>query len=270
MLTNRHNTTTTIYEHCCRLCNHIIRNLSVSIVAEMNNLRATYIAHDKMESLGIHLFSGTENYDKTIYMTDGAYEYIIKNDVRNLCANVDANDSYLQTRASIQHLYNYLRREEKMRDVMEANPYKERYGNNNDCYVHVRLGDMTDYTAGYAYYERALSRIEFDQLFISSDSIDHPICRKIIEKYPTVVVIDLDEVGTIQFASTNKHIVLSCGTFSSVIGYLSFFAENIYYPIPLRPWHGDVFCIPGWKSYNVADGKFRTNGESGEPEGGEI
>lgn len=57
----------------------------------------------------------------------------------------------------------------------------------------------------------------------------------------------MDEIHTIQFASTCKHIVLSHGSFSAVIGYLAFFS-NVYYPAyGDTMWYGDMFSIDGWK-----------------------
>jgi hypothetical protein len=83
-------------------------------------------------------------------------------------------------------------------------------------------------------------------LYISTDQIKNPLISRISEKYPSRL-IQYNEVDTIKFASTCKHIVLSHGTFSSCIGYFSFFS-NIYYPEfgNLVKWHGDIFSIAKW------------------------
>ena len=41
-----------------RLCNQIIRNLAVSIVAEKHDLHVTYANNDLIKQLGIDLFCG--------------------------------------------------------------------------------------------------------------------------------------------------------------------------------------------------------------------
>ena len=61
-------------------------------------------------------------------------------------------------------------------------------------------------------------------MFISSDENTPPIVQKIIQLYPNANIIEMNEINTIQFASTCKHIVLSHGSFSAIIGYLSFFS----------------------------------------------
>ena len=60
-------------------------------------------------------------------------------------------------------------------------------------------------------------------------------------------IIDFGEIHTFQFASTCKHIILSHGSFSAVIGYLSFFSD-IYYPEyeSNKIWYGDMFSINNW------------------------
>ena len=68
-----------------------------------------------------------------------------------------------------------------------------------------------------------------------------------MEKYPKAIIIDYDEIKTIQFASTCKNIILSHGSFSAVIGYLSFFS-NVNYPEYEKDkmWYGDMFSINKW------------------------
>ena len=90
--------------------------------------------------------------------------------------------------------------------------------------------------------------IEFDKGYISSDSPDHEICIKLLEKYPKLSTINYDEINTIQFGSTCNTIIVSHGSFSAVIAYLAFYSA-IYYPEydTSKPmWHGDMFSLPYW------------------------
>jgi hypothetical protein len=58
----------------------------------------------------------------------------------------------------------------------------------------------------------------------------------------------MDDVETLQFASTCKHLVLSHGSYSAMMGYLGFMTETVFYSSfdGLDTWHGDMFSIPGW------------------------
>lgn len=133
--------------------------------------------------------------------------------------------------------------------ILHANPFMMRYNNNNDVYVHVRLGDVTGiHSLPFEYYDTALSNLngEYNQGYISSDSIDHSICQQLIQKY-NLKPINYDVVETIQFASTCRHLVLSLGTFSWLIGFFAYSSDDIQYPVDKKPWHGNIFVFPEWK-----------------------
>jgi hypothetical protein len=98
-----------------------------------------------------------------------------------------------------------------------------------------------------------LNSLSFDNIYIATDNATHKMVNMIVKKYPSAKFLDLDEVQTIQFASTCKHIILSHGSFSAVIGYLAFFS-NVYYPsykLARKIWFGDMFTIEGWKEVNI-------------------
>ena len=89
--------------------------------------------------------------------------------------------------------------------------------------------------------------IHSNKLYISSDDLDDEYILELIKGYPNIEIIKYDQIKTIQFASTCKYIILSTGSFSAIIGYLSFFS-NVYYPKyneKLYKW-GDMLTIPGW------------------------
>ncbi len=46
-----------------RLCNQIIRNLAVSLIAEKNDLHVEYCNKKLIEKLGINLFNGGQIYN---------------------------------------------------------------------------------------------------------------------------------------------------------------------------------------------------------------
>jgi hypothetical protein len=231
-----------------RYCNQIFRNLAVSRIAEKHDMHVTYVNYNQIQELGIPLFCGQRKFEKTTPLTDDNYLSIYNSDT---CENnLDPNANYFQTRYISNLLYTYLHTIQN--NIKLKNPFNERYNSNNDLYIHIRLTDATQFNPGCNYYLKTIEDIDFDKLYISSDDPEHPMVKHIQTRYPDSVILLYDEVKTIQFASTCKHIVLSHGSFSAVIGYLSFFS-TVHYPEyeQGRIWYGDMFSIDGWVKHSV-------------------
>ena len=225
-----------------RLGNQIIRNLAVSLLAEKHNLKADYFNKYLIKKLWIELFIVINSYDCIQYLTDNNYFTIYNIDKLNY--NLNPNNDYFQTKEITNFLYNYLHKDEIKSNIIENNPFKDRYTKNNDLFIHVRLTDVAHFNPGITYYVNAIKNINFDNLYISTDDKNHSIIIDLLQLYPSSQLINYDEITTFQFASTCKHIILSHGSFSAVIGYLSFFS-NIYYPEYTlnKIWYGDMFSI---------------------------
>ena len=235
-----------------RLGNQIIRNLAVSIIAEKNNLKVDYFNKDLIHNLGIELFSGDNTYDTIQELNNDNYFTIYNCD--NLNYNLNPNNDFFQTIEITNFLYDYLHTDIIKSKIIEKNPFKERYNNNNDLFIHIRLADVSHYNPGIHYYLNAIKNIHYEHLYISTDEINHDIIKTLITNYPNIKIIDYDEIQTFQFASTCKNIILSHGSFSAIIGYLSFFS-SVYYPEYDHPghtdiskgiWYGDIFSIKDW------------------------
>jgi len=233
-----------------RFCNYFIRNICVSILAEKYDLEVSYLFKDEVESLGVTLYSGKNKYEAALPLTDGNYMFFLNESV-NLKTNFSlAINTYFQTNIISRMLHDYLRSDLIRNKIMLANKFQHRYNNNTDIFIHVRLGDVPDFNPGILYYDKIIQRLLLknpNNLFISSDTIDHPLCKLLLNKYKGSISIQYDYIDTLMFASTCKYIVLSHGSFSATIGNLGFFSE-IYYPkyFILPMWHGDMFTIPGW------------------------
>jgi hypothetical protein len=135
-----------------------------------------------------------------------------------------------------------------MHNIVKNNKFTERYNANNDVFLHIRLGDVIQHNPGFKYYDKVLSSLEFNKGYIASDTSNHEICMKLKEKYANIEILNSNEVDTILFGSTCKHVVLSHGSFSAIIGYMAFFSD-VYYPMyeSNKNWYGDMFTnIPGW------------------------
>lgn len=236
---------TSTYGAAGRLCNHIFRNLCVSMIARKHDLHVDYQHeyHANITQLGMVLFCGKKKHSYKKEVKDNNFFDVLN--AETIDYNLDSLYSYFQTREISLMLYNYLHEDSVRKGILDNNPFKDRLDSNNDCFIHLRLTDVENVNPGLSYYMKALSSLSFDTLHIASDDLKHPIIQALMDKYPNSKKVELKEVETIQFGSTNKFLVLSPGTFSAIIGYLSA-ADKVLYPGSYKLWHGDIFSIPGW------------------------
>jgi hypothetical protein len=231
-----------------RFGNYFFFNSFISFMSKKYNLKASYEYKTQCEELGMELYSGS-NTEQTMHIfihDDNFIKYLTENiDIHGFGVSIVKN-TYFQTKEFVLFLKNHYRQESVQTNIIDKNKYKNRYNNNNDLFVHVRLGDTTHLNPGIDYYDNIISKITFTNGFISSDSKTNPIVQTLIHKH-NLEFIETEEIETIQFASTCKHLILSNGTFSWLIGFLGFYS-TVYYPDPTRTqkWHGDIFCIPEW------------------------
>lgn len=232
-----------------RFCNHFIRNICVSMIARRHDLATTYSYDSEMKSLGIELHNGNKTYRTSTDLNDVNFLHYL-----NIEPSVNQNFSihfhtYFQTKDISNLLHKYLHLPEIRDPIKKANKFAHRYNTNNDIFIHVRLGDVASYNPGFAYYDKAIQMLADKKpqyIYISSDTIEHPICKLLISKY-SAKIIDYDYIDTLKFASTCKYLVLSHGSFSATIGNLGFHSE-VYYPKYefRKMWHGDMFTGNGW------------------------
>lgn len=228
-----------------RLGNQIIRNIAVSLLATLHDLHVTYSSRDLIRQLGIDLFCGSKMHYASMELTDNNYMMIYEQPfITRHFRNVHA---FFQTKEITSLIYEYLHSDRVKEAIMNKNPFLFRYQNNNDACIHLRLDDTAHFNPGLHYYLKTLSNITFDHLYLTTDQKDHDTIHQIKKVYPHATILEYDEVRTFQFASTCKHIILSHGSFSAIIGYLSYFSD-IYYPEyeADKMWYGDIFSIPGW------------------------
>ena len=240
-----------------RFGNHVIRDLAISLLAKKHNLYVNYCSRDLVQSLGIDLFCGTAIHEETQLITDSTYFKFYNSDSLTCNLNPNTDYSYLQVKEIIDLIYENLRTDEVKSKIMSYNPFRDRYNNNNDLYVHIRLGDVLHSIPRLIYYINAIKNVKYDKLYISTESPDHEYIETLLKEFPSAELVYYDEIKTIQFTSTCKHIILSHGSFSAMIGYLAFFAENVYFPEFERNkvWYGAIFFIKSWKklSHHITD-----------------
>ena len=233
-----------------RLGNQIFRNIAVSMIAKQHNLKVDYANYQKIsEQLGIPLFSGNNVYTDYVLLDDDNFFEVLSYPTRYFAYNLYADKAFFQTKDISQTIYKYLRHSPTKTQIIQHNPYSERYGRNQDIYIHIRLTDLIEYTPGYEYFANLIRKIPHDQLYISTDEETHAIITQLKQSFPYMIVLRMDEIETIQFASTCKHVILSHSTFSAIIGYIAYYS-TVYYPSyqPGKVWCGDIFRIFGWIS----------------------
>lgn len=233
-----------------RFSNHFIRDLACSFIASKSNINFTYGPYrEQIEDLGITLFTSSGSEVKRqdgIVLNDGNFFQYISTPIES---NFSLENSFCQTKDFSNYIYEYLRMPEIKEKIMNKNNYNDMYNNNKDVFIHVRLGDVIELEKEnhpFEYYDNILNNMNFENGYISSDSIDNEICNKLIEKYNLLKYED-NEVNTIMFGSTCNNIILSGGTFSLLIGMFGFYS-NVYYKTCTRAWYPhDIYDIPCWK-----------------------
>lgn len=229
-----------------RLGNQLFRNVAVSLIAEKHDLRVKYFNSEIMNRLGIEFFNGNKVHSSTQELSDDNY-FNIYNSTEQITYNLNPNNHYFQSNHVSKFIREHLQTEKVKSKIIEANPFKDRYNNNNDVLVHIRLGDVSQYNPGIKYYMNTIKKISYDNLFITTDNKNDTIIQTLLTTFPFAKLLDYDEIQTFQFASTCKHIILSHGSFSATIGYLAY-DSTVYYPsynVGVM-WFGDMFSIPNW------------------------
>jgi hypothetical protein len=119
-----------------RFGNSFIVNILCSLLAKKYNFKIDYKWLEQTNALGFSLFTGGETgKGEPFIFSDGDFErFLGKETLEN--TNIILRHFY-QTPECARIIRNSLDREK----INQANIFRERYNNNNDAYVHVRLGD---------------------------------------------------------------------------------------------------------------------------------
>ena len=240
-----------------RFGNQFFRNMVAHILAKNGNIRFKYGDFDKMCNLGIDLYNqGTNVFpssDTILINNDNFMECILNSETQEIPKNIQFHqDTYAQTRDFAIYLKFYFEKNGIFQQILDKNQFRERYNENNDVYIHIRLGDVPQFNPGFEYYDQCMQETkEWTNAYISSDTIGHPICQALIRKY-NMIIVNYGEINTILFASTCSRVILSNGTYSWLIGFLAIFSQ-VYYPKIIQEWHGDIFVFPEWKEIKVGD-----------------
>ncbi len=232
-------------DHRARFGNIFFLNMCLHLFSQKFDLKCNYKYEKEFNKLGIYFNKGNKIYKKNILLTDFNFENILESDIspRNIIIN---NDVWFHTNRFCKIMNEYFVRNKLFVNIRNTNLYRYKYDNNNDLFIHVRLGDVAGKTILLEnYYTKTINSLKFNRGFIASDNINHDFCKKLIRKYK-LTIFDRSEIETIMFGSVCKNIILCGGTFSWLIGFLAMSTSNIFYPELKEKWYGDIFSFKNW------------------------
>ena len=123
--------------------------------------------------------------------------------------------------------------------------------NTSDLFVHVRLGDIDNkFNLPYDYYHQQISSTSYNNCFISSDSPNHEIIKKLKDNFKNVQLFTgFSPSFAIRYGANCKNLVLSAGTFSFCMLLFNRCDAEVYCidnetmrdKFNIKQWTGDMF-----------------------------
>lgn len=220
-------------------------------------------AADEFLKLGINFEDqNIHSFTSTIKLNDDRISKFINNDLKldNSVRYMFDQGVYCQYPDIVKHTVNYFLDSENeiCKNIITNNKYQNRYKNNNDLFIHVRSGYPFSWIEGVSkvleplipdktFYEKIINSLktQYDNIYLSSDNINHKTCQELIEKYK-IIPFKEDKIDTILFGSTCKYVVISSGSFSFIIGLLAFFSNKVYFSdaagrMSTKNWHPSYY-----------------------------
>tara|TARA_Y100000389_G_C17470062_1_gene529559 strand:+ start:5334 stop:6212 length:879 start_codon:yes stop_codon:yes gene_type:complete len=224
-----------------RFCNQIFRGCCVSLLAEKNNLMVIYKGkyfNEIINILGLKLFSGENTFSAVKMVKQSNILSLLSSNVKIEAKLIGINKPFFQKDHLSNITYEYIRREDIKRNLINSNPFKNRFDNNNDIFLHIRLRDVKKYNPGLEYFKKTINKISnYDRIFIGTDEpMDRTIIRKLLSDYKNIELLDLDSIQTIQFGCTCKHLVVSHGTYSAIVSYMAYYSDIYYCCVDNNGW----------------------------------
>ena len=132
--------------HNGRFGNLFFVNMVLHFIALKINLKCRYKYFEKFKELGVYLFVGQKVYEKEFIPTDNNFiDFIQNNENEKEKYNIVIdNNSWFQSSYFCDLLKLYFNMNHNKIRIINNNIYKNRYNNNNDVFVHIRLGDIAD------------------------------------------------------------------------------------------------------------------------------
>ncbi len=249
-----------------RLCNHIIKYLIAYLISVKYNfsiiLEGNHKYKEEIGKLGFNFYESEKNINykikqgdnKKIFLNNNNFIDILKdkkNDYQSGVTFILSRRIFYQNPEGIAYIVKYFNNLNNTlcQNIINTNPFKDRYNNNNDMFIHYRNISKESYRTshikdipGLDYYEKIIKKYKnnIDNIFICSDNIKSNIIDTLVNKY-NIKILNLSSNDTILFGSTCKHVLLSSGSFSFTIGILSFYSYLYYDKNAGKKWHPQYF-----------------------------
>lgn len=197
--------------------------------------------------LGVELYSGKNIYNDWLEVTDKNLIQALRGEFTGKALHINkSKETWFQIRPFVQDF------KQEIKDHFKNIKYDDRVSK-DDILLHLRLGDKANSIGkdvpDLKYYHECFSKITYKNGFIMTDSPEHTLVKNLTDIYK-LKLLDGSPAKCLAFGKNFNKLILSSGTFSWWIGFLSR-AETIYYPIPSKPWHGDIFVYPEWQGINI-------------------
>ena len=219
-----------------RLGNAMFRNCAASILSKKFNIKVEkYVKIQNLQILQPRFYEqGTQIYENLIQVTGVNFKKILE---------TPSIDYGLQLHYPCQNKHFVLNYKQ---EILNQFDLKYNQQHSDDLFVHVRLGDClpNNRVPNLGYYVQAIEQTKFNKGYISSDAPSHEIVTYLINKF-NLTLYENGPAETINFAKDFGNLVLSKGTFSWWIGFLSH-SKSVFYPKGGPRWHGDIFVFDEW------------------------
>ena len=219
---------------CGRLGNKLLQNVGMSALSKKYDLLPLYNVIKESNLLKLNLYYGNKTIENCKLYDDSDLDYLLNGETK--INNGIIFNGYFQQKNLLFYHKNLVDKIISKREIVKK----------NTVFVHVRLGDAEQVNHGIDYYRSVLNTISFNEGFISSDSPNHDIIKKLSQEY-NLNLFYSSPIDTILFGSQCEHRVLSGGTFSWWIGVLG---DNTNVYCRKEPkFHGDIFVYPEWRYF---------------------
>lgn len=215
-----------------RLGNNLIQYLVAKLFAKKNNLFLKSEPHIENLSCIKKIDNTGNNFENSQVVQINDYNFLDFFNEKKIGNFHYRFDGFFQKK---EFFYKYGDEIKKLID------YKIEPKDETDFFIHYRIGDNdgSNRMLPLEYYIECIEKFGVGKGFISTDSIGHPNCNYLIEKY-NLTPINLSDIDTILHGKNFNNLILSEGTFSWWIGFLSD-AKNIFCNKREFKWHGDIF-----------------------------
>ena len=185
----------------------LIRNLFASAIASMGDMSAAYSGAELLDRLGLPLHYGSRwSAEPPVSATEDMVLAWLRG-AALLPAAINLRDCSLRSRESIAWLRAYVR--VRAEDVRAANPFRARYGNNNDVFVY----------ATASMHKLALAADVSG--FVWAGPGGDKMHMSVLAAFPGLIAWEeTDIIRTMQFAITCRHHVFADDEFSILISIL--------------------------------------------------